>query len=140
MRVVFDRPPMFAEINAKFHIAGKPVIFSWGDLIYNPMRVYIPPHLMVHEAMHGQRQRQRGVEQWWRDYIDSPAFRLDEEVLAHQAEYVALLRGDSNRRARRGALKRVTKRLSGPLYGGMISTAKARELILAGPQVRSEAA
>ena len=61
MRVVFGRPPMFDEINAKFHIAGKPVIFSWGDLIYNPARVTTPPHLMVHEAMHGERQENRGV-------------------------------------------------------------------------------
>ena len=140
MRVVFERPPMFAEINAKFHIAGKPVIFSWGDVIYNPMRVHIPPHLMAHEAMHGQRQRKwRSIEQWWRDYIDSAAFRLDEEVLAHKVEYAALLRGNSNRHARRSHLKQLAKRLSGPLYGGMITAAKARELLLA-PVTQQQAA
>ena len=129
-RVVFDHPPMFDEINAKFHVAGKPVIFSWGDLIYNPERITIPPHLMVHEAMHGERQTKHGVEQWWRDYIDSKAFRLDEEILAHQVEYRALLRANgSNRQARRGYLKQVAKRLSGPLYGGMITSARARKVL-----------
>ena len=136
MRIVFDRPPMFAEINAKFHIAGKPVIFSWGGLIYNPERITIPPHLMVHEAMHGQRQSRLGIERWWRDYIDSPAFRLEEEVLAHQVEYAALLRVNSNRHARRSYLKQVAKRLAGPLYGGMITTAKARGLLL-GPVIQT---
>ena len=140
MRVVFSRPPMFAEIDAKFRIAGKPVIFSWGELIYNPERVNIPPHLMAHEAMHGWRQRQQGIERWWRNYIDSPAFRLEEEVLAHQVELAALLPANSNRHARRSGLKQVAKRLAAPLYGGMISALKARELLLAGPQARSEAA
>ena len=128
-RVVFDRPPMFAEIDAKFHVAGKPVIFSWGDLIYNPERITIPPHLLVHEAMHGWRQRKWGIEQWWRDYIDSPASRLEEEILAHRAEYAALLRVNSNRHARRGHLKQVAKRLAAPLYGGMISAVKARKVL-----------
>ena len=136
MRIVFDRPPMFDEINAKFRIAGKPVIFSWGDLIYNPMRVFIPPHLLAHEAVHGRRQLMYGalgggIDDWWREYINSAAFRLNEEIPAHQAEYAALMRQNNNRHARRGHLKRVAKRLSAPLYGGMITTAKARGLILA---------
>ena len=122
---------MFDEINAKFHVAGKPVIFSWGDVIYNPGRIIIPPHLLVHEAMHRERQIKWGVDQWWKDYIDSAAFRLEEEILAHQVEYRALLRASgNNRRARRGYLKQVAKRLAGPLYGGMITSAKARKVLL----------
>lgn len=121
---------MFDKIDAKFRVAGKPVIFSWGDLIYNPMRITIPAHLMVHEAMHGERQVQWGIEQWWRDYIDSATFRLEEEILAHQVEYRTLLRESGNRRARRGHLKQVAKRLSAPLYGGIISSARARKLLL----------
>ncbi len=128
--IVFGLPPMFAEINARFHVRGKPVIFSWGDMIYNPTRITIPPQLMVHEAMHGERQEQHGVEDWWRDYIDSPAFRLEEEILAHQVEYRYLMRESANRRARRSGLKQVAKRLAGPLYGGMISPAKAQKLLL----------
>ncbi len=130
MREVFERPPMFDEINAKFRIAGKPIIFSWGDLIYNPMRVYLPPHLVVHEEMHGWRQKEWGVEQWWRDYIDSERFRLEEEILAHQAEYRSLLRGAGNRRDRRGCLRQTAKRLAAPLYGKMISQARAQKLLL----------
>lgn len=129
MRIVFDRPPIFDELDAKFRIAGKPVLFSWGDIIYNPMRVTIPPHLIVHEEMHGWRQGELGVEHWWRNYIDSRAFRLEEEILAHQAEYRALSRDAVNRRARRSCAKRVARRLAGPLYGEMISIAKARAVL-----------
>ncbi len=131
MRVVFERPPMFAEIDAKFRVAGKPIIFAWGDVIYNPARVPIPPHLMVHEEMHAWRQEKWGVEQWWKDYISSDAFRLDEEILAHQVEFRHLMRENGhNRSARRGHIKQVAKRLASPMYGRMITLARAKKIIL----------
>jgi hypothetical protein len=131
MRVIVDRPPMFDEINDRFNVAGKSVLFAWGDAIYNPMGVIIPPCLMDHEAVHGQRQIEMGVENWWRSYISSRAFRLEEEIPAHQAEYQSLLKENSNRNARRGALKQVAKRLSAPLYGRLISSASARKVLAA---------
>lgn len=129
-QVIFERPPMFDEIDAKFHVRGKPVIFSWGDRIYNPERVEISAALMAHEAVHGERQRRASIEVWWRQYLESPDFRLCEEIPAHAAELKHLLDSGANRHQRRGALKAVVSRLSGPLYGGMITPAKAREAIL----------
>ena len=55
MRIIYDRPPLFEEINARFKLPSG-VIFAWGDIIYNPTRVHIPPSLMAHEAVHGRRQ------------------------------------------------------------------------------------
>ncbi len=130
MRIVFERPPNFEEIDAKFRIAGKPIIFAYGDVIYNPMRVTIPPHLIVHEGMHGYRQKEFGVENWWRSYIDSDWFRREEEILAHQAEYRALVRGSRNRADRRACLKQTAKRLASPLYGRMIGFARARAVLV----------
>lgn len=130
MRIVFERPPLFNLINAKFRIAGKPVIFSWGDIIYNPQRIHIPPELLAHEAVHGRRQG-NDIEFWWRAYCAAdPRFRLAEEVLAHRAEYRAILDECDNRHARRTYLKRVAKRLANPIYGSMVSVARARDLIL----------
>ena len=132
MREVFQRPPLFDLINAKFHVAGRPVIFSWGDIIYNPMCIRLTPALKAHEAVHGARQLawRGGVEQWWRDYISSKAFRLDEEIRAHRAEYLKLIEQQSNRHGRRAALKQTAKRLASPLYGGVVTVAKAREILL----------
>ena len=130
MRQVFERPPLFALINEKFHIIGKPVIFAWGSIIYNPMGVIIPPELLAHEAVHGARQKGR-IEEWWKAYCASdPRFRLAEEVLAHRVEYKHLLGICDNRQARRGYIKRVAKRLASPLYGRMVTMAQARQLIL----------
>ena len=130
MRIVFDRPPMYDAINAKFHIAGKQVIFAWGNIIYNPARFHIPSQLVAHEEAHGARQI-GDIEGWWERYIDDPAFRLAEEVVAHVAEYQYLVgRGAGNRQARRSALRQTAKRLASPLYGNVTSQPMARRLLL----------
>jgi len=70
------------------------------------------------------------VEEWWQAYLERPNFRLREEIPAHQAEYQFLMmRG--NRRRRRLSLVELANRLSGPLYGRMVSPARAKQLIRA---------
>jgi hypothetical protein len=131
MRVVYDRPPMFDEIDARFHIRGKPVIYAWGSIIYNPQRIDIPPQLMAHEAVHGARQLRIGIVAWWKLYIESDRFRLAEELPAHIAEYRWLAEQAPSRRQRRAALKIVAARLAAPLYGGIVTKSAAAELLKA---------
>lgn len=125
MRQVFERPPLFAEIDAAFHIAGKPVLFAFGDTIYNPERVPVTIALDAHEGVHGFRQ---GVDVlgWWRRYIADPEFRLVEELLAHKAEYDLLCASAGSRNVRRFFLRQVAGKLSSPLYGRLISFEQAR--------------
>ena len=129
MRDVFEYPPMFDLIDAKFRVAGRPIIFSWGGIIYNPQRIEVTPALRAHEAVHGARQGD-DIRGWWRRYIDDPVFRLVEEIPAHRAEYQQLLAECDNRRARRLYLKQMAKRLASPLYGNVTTVAKARKFIL----------
>lgn len=129
MRVVPEFPPNYAEIVAAFPgIRGRQPIFAWGDVIYNPHRIQIPPELVAHEQVHAQRQ---GVSPalWWQRYIADLRFRLMEELLAHAAEYRFIAESpDSNRHARRAALKAIAQRLASPLYGSLIS---ARDAMIA---------
>jgi hypothetical protein len=127
MKIIFDRPPLFDEIDARFHIAGQPVIFAWGERIYNPQRIHIGPELMAHETVHGLQQG-NDIEGWWRRYIDDTAFRLEQEIPAHQAE-LRVLWETGNRQDRRRALKRTASRLAAPLYGRMITPARARQIL-----------
>lgn len=127
MEVVKDYPPMFDEIDQRFHVRGKVVFYTWGDKIYNPMGGHIPPEIMAHEAVHC-RQQGDDIEGWWRRYIDEPAFRLDQEISAHVREY-GFLCASGNRNERRGALASIAGRLSGPLYGHMITCARARNIL-----------
>ena len=129
-RLVFERPPIFDEARALFGPRIDRAIFSWGDRLYNPARIVIPPALLAHEAVHGERQSKADIECWWRAYLDSASFRLQEEIPAHQAEYRALIES-GNRHQRRTALKVVAGRLGGPLYGRLVTLARAAALVAA---------
>ena len=128
MRVLLERPPFFAEIDRAFGVAGKPVIFAWGDTIYNPQSIVITPELEAHEKVHLARQGGDPLD-WWTRYIADPAFRLSEELPAHRAEFAKFctLQRDRNRRAM--ALHRAALRLSSPLYGRLVDYREAKALI-----------
>lgn len=136
MNIVKALPPNFAEIDA--------VIFAWGATIYNPAGIKIDAPLRAHEAVHGERQREYGgPAMWWRRYLAEPAFRLDEEIPAHQAEYRcfcstlrALRVGEEpsvlpDRASRRITLHHIAARLASDLYGRLIRYDDARRLIKA---------
>lgn len=131
MRIVKEKPPIFEQIDAAFGIAGKPVIFAFGDTIYNPMGIAITRELYAHECVHGHRQGS-DVAGWWAHYIVEPEFRLAEEIPAHQAEYREFCEHNPHGRLRNGRrlyLNAIAKKLASPLYGGLISYEKARSLI-----------
>ena len=74
----------------------------------------IGPALEAHEQVHCDRQG-RNPDGWWNRYLSDIKFRLDEEVLAHKAEYETAIRLVPNRQSRRAHLKIIAKRLSGSL-------------------------
>lgn len=139
MRIVRDRPPLFDEIDRKFNVRGKPVIFAWGDTIFVPSgSLDISPQLKAHEEVHGGRQLlfgdgsysdQRRIELWWLRYIEDDAFRRQEEELAHIAEYRHLCEHAGGRNQRRRHLSIVATKLSNPLYGPMMNRAQARRIL-----------
>lgn len=129
--IVTDYPPIYDDIAKRFDLhPNDSIIFSWGRLIYNPMDVVIGPELMAHEAVHGERQGNDSgsIQYWWAHYLMHPTFRLEEETLAHRAEYEYLLQ-HGNRQQRRSALPRTAARLAAPLYGNMITDSAAKDLL-----------
>jgi hypothetical protein len=60
------------------------VIYAFGGFIYNPTHMTIPPELMAHETVHGQRQGDNPLG-WWEQYLGDMNFRIVEELLAHRA-------------------------------------------------------
>jgi hypothetical protein len=118
LKIEVAKPPLFDEIVKVFPKATEyGVIFAWGDTIFNPSGIGISNPLRCHEEIHGERQRIKGVENWWQDYLTNQNFRYAEEVLSHIAEYRAQLPrcyGDRNRVAQ---LRMATaRRLIAPLY------------------------
>jgi hypothetical protein len=127
MKIIRAFPPMYAEINKKFNVRGKPVIFTFGETIYNPNNVKIGPELMAHEEVHAKQQHV-DPEGWWRMYMADATFRLAEELPAHRAEFQAC-EAIYDGRALERMLHRIADRISSPLYGSIIEYDEARRAI-----------
>jgi hypothetical protein len=130
MRIVFDHPPNWAQIATAFpHVVGhRSVFYCYGDAVYNPGRAEIPPQIIAHEEAHSERQLAITPTTWWDRYIEDKAFRFEEELLGHRAEYGWLL-ANASRQVRRAALKDIAGRLAGPLYGNIVKFDEARRAI-----------
>lgn len=129
-RIVTEHPPIFADIVKVFPAAAEPnVFFSFGDVIYNPSGTKIEQWVLAHEHYHGTRQLECGVKSWWETYLVDPEFRLREELPAHVIEYKEYRALGASRNQRRQMLGYISERLASPLYGGLVSHAKAKALI-----------
>jgi hypothetical protein len=133
-----EKPPIYDRAEAIFGPVVATAIFAWGDCIYNPGGGAISSWLLDHEKVHGARQLiyPKGIEGWWDEYLKDSHFRLVEEIYAHKAEYASYCYGSGSqsqrlrtRNERRLYLKVIAKRLSGVLYGQIISYEKAMDLI-----------
>ncbi len=115
--IIRGYPPNFEQIKAAFPRADLPgVLFAYGDRIYNPSGIVVPPALIAHEEVHLARQHHTYMtpELWWKEYLASSEFRYHEELLAHAAEFRYQKNGDRNVTA--ALLQRTAMRLIAPLY------------------------
>jgi hypothetical protein len=126
--IVNAYPPLFDEIDARFHIGDRAVLFAWGDWLFNPKDVRVPAALVEHEKVHGRRQGD-DITGWWRRYIDDDKFRLEEEIIAHRAEYQQMCKDSRRRFDRRKALRIVAGKLAAPLYGSLITVEHAKSAL-----------
>lgn len=143
MKIIPALPPNIDELDRVFGVRKMletgPVWFAWGDRIYNPNRVDIPPAIMVHEKVHCDRQMRYGSpELWWPEYMRLPEFRLAEEIPAHQAEYEWWRQKAHTLRRIKGwrspmdyHLAHIAMRLAGPMYGSLVPLSEAKRLISA---------
>lgn len=125
-----ERPPNFEKIRKVFPSATqRGVIFTFGHKIYVPSGEDIPESLIAHETIHAKRQGRfsRTIESWWDEYLSDKNFRFSEELLAHRKEFEWFK--NSTRDERLFALGYISRRLSSPLYGNMITYKKAKAMI-----------
>lgn len=134
MKVVFTPPPNFADIAAVLPAArNHGVLFCYGDTIHNPSCVPIHMSIMCHEKVHSVRQ---GTDPagWWVKYLTDVGFRFEEELVAHQIEYL-YWHNTGNRLVKRRNLSIIADRLSSSLYGKVIRKDEAKRLLLEAVEV-----
>lgn len=132
-KVIKAFPPNFTSLTKAFPQikgrAGQGIIFAYGDRIYNPSGRPLGQHILAHENEHCQRQNAQGVGSWWDAYMVNPQFRLAEEVLAHRIEWDTYQKYVTRLADQEDYLKTMVERLSGPLYGYLVTKAEAFNLI-----------
>lgn len=121
-------PPNFEAIAKRFPIRGRKLIFAYAPYIYCNNGAYCGPVKIAHESIHLARQGSDPAG-WWDRYLSDDAFRYEEEVLAHVAEFLFLCEKEPSRGAKRRNLVVVASNLASPIYGGMITVAGAKDLL-----------
>lgn len=135
MKILKAFPPNYAALAEHFPIKGRQgILYAWGDRLYNPSGIKLLPWLMAHEQTHMDRQLGHylchiagytPVENWWIRYVQNPKFRLNEEILAHRAEWQSFLQHTENKAQQQQYLNQIAARLSSPLYGSLLTLSEA---------------
>lgn len=128
MKIETAWPPNIAAIRSVFPLP-RGVIFTYGNVIYNPYGGKISRELKAHEAVHCKQQGD-DIEGWWEKYLVDDEFRFDQELEAHRAEYRAFCKHAKNKNNRAAFLNRVATRLASEMYGGLVTRTEARTQIL----------
>lgn len=130
MKIVIGYPPNIDAIREVFTLSGGE-IFCYGDIIYNPAGGLLSPALIKHEEVH-EKQQGDEVEEWWDRYLVDEAFRFQQELPAHVAEYRELIKPFKDRNHRAHILGFVAGKLASDLYGNVCTKAEAISLIRKG--------
>jgi hypothetical protein len=131
MKIVNEKPPNYEKIIKAFpHAEGAPVIFCYGDTIYDPVGGKpLPEHLVKHEFVHSKQQEEfGGPEKWWDEYIANPTFRFEQEVEAYAVQY-KFSQTQLKAKWSDKFLDNLARDLSSPVYGGVADFHKARAQI-----------
>ncbi len=130
MKMSFEKPPIWEECNKAFKLTGNE-IFTFGDVLFNPAKLEIPDHLLVHEEVHAfQQQHDEHVAIiWWKRFIADPKFRIEQETEAYQAQYKFICSKVKDKNARFRNLHMLASQLAGDMYGRAISYTDATRRI-----------
>lgn len=140
-RIIKAFPPNFSSIAKVFPVKGKQgIVYAYGDTIYNPSGKPLPPWIVAHEEVHLKQQSFHQLEtKWWAAYIVSPQFRLAMEIEAHIVEWNTYKHANGLTMEVTRYLDQMATRLSGPLYGNMLSYADAIKEITGNERTSSAA-
>lgn len=114
--------PHIDIFKGRFEITDR-TVFAWDNVIYSN---YVPSNdLITHEITHHRQQKKYGLQNWLEYYIKDDKFRLKMEIEAYRNQLNDIK--DRNQRAK--LRMELSKHLSSPMYGNIISYEEAvREL------------
>ena len=95
MKFKKEKPPNYTEIVERFPCVANEtyIAFTYGDTLYTPNHAEseVPLHLIAHEEVHVKQQGNEPAK-WWKAYFEDDGFRLKQEVEAHHAQYLYVIK------------------------------------------------
>jgi len=132
MQVKNETPPNYSEIIAALPAVKEDTnaIFCYGNTIHNPRGRELTPDLIHHEKVHMRQQAlYTSPDIWWRKYLSCPAFRLSQEMEAYGEQYLFAKRLGARGKLLEWVLEDVSRAVSSPTYGSLISWNEAKSKI-----------
>ena len=121
-------PPIYQQLHDKFGVEWNDgLIIAYDNIIYSKNDV--APQKVVHEVIHLDRQKELGVEAWYRLYLESDQFRLEEEIIAYVAEANFVKKNIKDRELRFHIIHEIAKNFSSDVYGSIISFSDAIKIL-----------
>lgn len=120
-----EKPPIYQRLHDIFGVEwDKGIIIAYYPNIHcffniNEQKVH-------HEAVHLIRQKDMGVELWFKQYITDPGFRLNEEILAYNVEIKWIKENIPGRNERRFLINQIYDDISSSIYGHIINRKEAK--------------
>lgn len=111
------------ELFKKYFPVNENTIFAWDGIVYTNFS--LPDDLIVHEQTHHRQQEQYGLDNWLKQYLENPQFRLEMEIEAYKNQTACI----RDRNLRFKLARECAKHLSSELYGNIISYRDALDLI-----------
>lgn len=130
MKTIIGFPPNYEKIAQVFDIKDKPVVFTYGDALYDPQGGVISVDLMVHELTHHVQQADN-PEAWWDKYLEDKEFRLAQEIEAYRNQYKYLFSTTKDRGRHFKFGMKLAGDLSSEIYGRIIGKLEAYSKITA---------
>lgn len=128
MKILNQYPPNIDKIRERFPGLPLNVVFTYGDIIYNPTNGFINTPLLVHEETH-TKQQGNDPKTWWDKYLTDDIFRFNQELEAYRNQYKKMKRNIKDINKLSQQLDFIVKDFSGPMYGNIVSYDEAKELI-----------
>jgi hypothetical protein len=128
MKIANELPPIFDDLIAGGMQPGPNTLYTYGDIIFNPSGKDIPEDIIVHEEVH-MKQQGDNPDYWWSRFIDDQYFRIEQEVEAYAVQYRFICKKHKDRNQRHRILMHFAQVLSSPIYGNVIGTMSAYQMI-----------
>ena len=125
--ITTDKPKCWDRLVAKFGCEWKDIVVTYGGVIHSPNPVV--DDVLAHELVHVRQQFGHDADEWCDRYIADAHFRYRMELEAYRVQYGFWKKHIRGKQALDAALLRMAKDLSGPMYGGIVSTEEAKRKI-----------